>query len=162
MFTKPFIVPKRDLPKEARRAGITPDPDAKQGSNSQIEFGIVRDTRNHGALSTVVAGRIRAIDVTWLDSGLLKKERDTVNFLRLLLTTRTGSTYAYVPWAQLLGVPSVTATVHHREGKPGTWLVWYAWPSIYCAYQDGAAKWWFGTWFHDEEVRLETKKTETR
>lgn len=159
-FTQPPVVPDRDIPKAARRAGITPDPDAKKGPPPQIEFGIVRDPGSHGALFNVVAGRIAAITVTWSDTGLLQTPQDTVQFLRRLLTTPTGSTYTHVPWAQMLGVPSVAATVNHTEGKPGARLVWYGWPSIYCAYQDGAGKWWFAAWFQDEDVRLETKNTE--
>lgn len=156
------VAPGRDVPREARRAGVTPDLDAKKGPQSQIEFGIVHDPHSHGALSNVVAGRISAITVTWADAGLLKRIQDTDDFLRCLLTTRAGSTYTYVPWAQSLGVPQVAATVEHTEGKNGRWLVWYVWPSVYCAYQDGAGQWWFGAWFQDGDVSLETKRTETR
>ncbi|MDD5273441.1 MAG: hypothetical protein PHU14_12060 [Methylovulum sp.] len=161
-FVKPPVVPVRGVPKEADCAGLEPDPNGNKGGRSGISFSVVLDPDSHGSLASVVANRISAITVMWSDHALLKTAQDTEDFLRRLLTTRTGSTYTYIPWAQGLGTPHIAARVQHTEGKSGQWLVWYGWPSVYCAYQDGAGKWWFGVWFHDEDARLEPKKHEAQ
>lgn len=139
-FTKPAVAPDRDVPKDARNAKGTPD------------------SGNPGPLSDVVAGRIAALTVTWSNPALFGTAKDAADFLRRLLDSRKGSTYPHIPWAQNLGVPDVAATVQHSDGKNGRWLVWYAWPSVYSAYQDGTGRWWFSAWFHDKDVRLETQK----
>ncbi len=135
VFPDKQIVPDRDLPREAREARSA-------------------DSNDQGAFSKVVAGRISTVTVTYSQPKVLKGKKDTENYLRLLLTIPSGSTYRHVPWAQMLGVPTVAATVGHAKGEPGTWLVWYAYPSVYCAYQDGSGKWWFGVWFHVEETPI--------
>lgn len=129
LFSETPVQPEGDLPKEARQAGIT------------------RVLGNHDAFSKLVAGSISTITVNYFDPKALKSKQDTETFLRRLLTTPKGSTYNSPPWAQLLGVPTVAATVGHNQGKPGTWLVWDGDQSVYCAYMDGAGRWWFGVWF---------------
>ena len=56
-------------------------------------------------------------------------------------------------WAQSLDLPTVTAIVEHHQGKSGTWLIWDAGQSVYCAYKDGSGRWWFGGWFQNEIPR---------
>lgn len=141
MFVDPPVRPTPDIPADARDAGTEADPDAAKGGASGIRFRIVRDPSDHGPLSNLVAGRITALNVTWSDGTLFTTNRETENFLRRLLTVPQGSTRTHVPWAQMLGLPSVVATVQHTEGNGGSWHMWYSWPSIYCVYRDGSGKW---------------------
>lgn len=153
-FIEPPIVPARDLPQEARHAGVTPDPQAKKGKASNIEFGIVRDPSDHGALSNIVANHITAIAVTWADTNRFKTHQQTESLVRHLLTAPTGSyagsychTFAYVAWSQVLGRPNIAARVEHADGKPGQLLLFAGGPGYYYfAYNDRKAKWWFGHW----------------
>jgi hypothetical protein len=101
-----------------------------------------------------VVGRITALEVTWSDTALFRTNRETEDFLRRLLATSRGSTVTFVPWAQMLGEPSIVATVEHTEGARGSWHIWYGWPSIYCVYRDGRGTWWFGYWMEVEALRL--------
>jgi hypothetical protein len=137
LFADKPAPPGRDVPKEARQAA----PDRRE------------KPAHPGAFSKLVAGGISTITVTFFDPKALKGRQDTERFLRRLLTTPKGSTYNHVPWAQSLGVPTVSATIEHTQGKPGTWLVWDGGQSVYCAYQDGAGRWWFGVWFQGEIPR---------
>jgi hypothetical protein len=136
-FSTPLVRPAPDVPADARNAGRP-----------------VRDISDHGPLSTLVAGRIAALEVTWSDTALFRMNRETEDFLRRLLAAPQGSTVTHIPWAQMLGVPSVVATVEHTEGTRGSWHIWYGWPSIYCAYRDGRGTWWFGYWMEVEALRL--------
>jgi hypothetical protein len=136
LFSEKPVQPERDLPKEARQAATT-----------RNAFD------HHAAFSKLVAGSISTVTVTYFDPKALKAKQDTEKFLRRLLTTPKGSTYKFPPWAQMLGVPTVAATVGHTQGKPGTWLVWDGGQSVYCAYKDGASRWWFGVWFQEEIPR---------
>lgn len=153
-FIEPPIVPARDLPKEARRAGITSDPDAKKGKTTEIEFGIVRDTKDHGALSNIVAGHIAAITVTWADTNRFKTHDQTESVVRRLLSApaasyHTGSychTYTFVVWSQHLGQPNIAARVEHSGGKPGQLLLFASGDAYLFAYEDREAKWWLGQW----------------
>jgi hypothetical protein len=153
-FANPRVQPAADVPSDARHAGTEPDPDAAKGGPSGVRFRIVRDISDHGALSTLVAGRIAALEVTWSDTALFRTNRETEDFLRRLLAAPQGSTVTHIPWAQMLGVPSVVATVEHTEGARGSWHIWYGWPSIYCVYRDGRGTWWFGYWMEVEALRL--------
>lgn len=155
-FVDPPVRPAPGLPAETRDAGTEPDPDASTGGASNIRFRIVRDPSDHGPLSKVVAGRIAALDVTWSEAAVVGTRGETEEFLRRLLALPRGSTHTYVPWAQMLGVPSVLASVRHAEGDTGSWRIWYSWPSIYFAYRDGRGTWWFGYWFALDELRLGT------
>jgi len=92
--------------------------------------------------------------VTWTDPRLFTPRDRAAEFLRRLLTSPSGSTYTHVPWAQAQHVPSVVATVRHAQGDAGSWHVWYAWPSIYAAYRDGAGTWWFSHWMDVEALRV--------
>jgi hypothetical protein len=152
-FANPPVRPTPDIPADSRHAGTEPDPDAGKGGPWEVRFGTVRDLRDHGPLSTLVAGRIAALDVTWSDVALFRTNAETEDFLRALLTVPKGTTRTHVFWAQMLGVPSVVATVEHTQGARGSWRVWYAWPSIYCVYRDGRGAWWFGHWFEVEALR---------
>lgn len=153
-FIEPTIVPAHDLPSEARHAGITPDPDAKKGKTTEIKFGIVRDTKDHGALSTIVAGRIAGITVTWAETNRFKTQEQTESVVRRLLSAPAGSyqsgsycqTYTFVVWSQRLGQPSITVRVEHKDGKPGQLLLFASGDAYLFAYQDEEAKWWLGQW----------------
>lgn len=153
-FIEPPIVPASDLPRDARHAGVTPDPQAKKDKASDIEFGIVRDPSDHGALSNIVADHITAIAVSWTDTNRFKTHQQTETLVRRLLTSPTGSytgsychTFTYVVWSQVLGRPSIAARVEHANGKSGQLLLFASGPGdYYFAYKDGQAKWWFGQW----------------
>jgi hypothetical protein len=153
-FVSPPARPASGVPSDARDAGTEPDPDAGHDGTANIRFRIVRDIRDHGALSALAAPRIAAVTVTWTDPALLTTNRETEAFLQRLLTVAQGSTYTHVPWAQALGLPSVVATIEHTDGRRGSWHVWYGWPSVYCVYRDGDGAWWFGHWFHVDPLRL--------
>lgn len=153
-FIEPPIVPARDLPREARRAGITPDPDANKGKATEIEFGIVRDTKDHGALSNIVAGHIAAITVTWSDTNRFKTHEQIESVVRRLLSAPAGSyhtgsycqTYTFVAWSQPLGQPNIAAQVEHTGGKPGQLLLFASGDAYLFTYEDREAKWWLGQW----------------
>lgn len=119
-FVEPPVRPAPDIPPDARGAGTDPDPDATNGGASGIRFRIVRDPSDHGSLASIVAGRITALRVTWSEGTLFPTNRETDRFLRRLLTVPEGSTTTYVPWAQMLGRPSVVATVEHTGGNRGS------------------------------------------
>src|ERR1043165_953467 len=118
LFSEKPVLPERDVPKEARKARSAPD--AKPG-----------------AFSSLVAGSISTVTVTYFNPKALKGNQETEQFLRRLLTTPEGETYNHIPWAQSLPVPTIAAAVQHTKGEPGTWLVWDAGQSVYCAYKDG-------------------------
>jgi len=120
-FIEPPIVPALDLPREARRAGLTPFPNAKKDKTTEIEFWIVRDTKDHGALSNIVAGHISAIAVTWADTNRFTTHQQTEGVVRRLLSASAGSchTYTFVVWSQFVGQPNIVARVEHADGKPG-------------------------------------------
>lgn len=102
-----------------------------------------------GPLSKLVGDSISTITVTYFDPKVLEGEQPTENFLRRLLTTPKGQVYTRIPWAQMLRGPTVATTLEFAEGKTGVWLVWDGGESVYCAYKDGAGRWWFGVWFQD-------------
>lgn len=133
LFAEKMVLPERDVPKEA---------------HDQRSKDVFR-----GPFSKLVAGNISSISVTYFDTKKLKEKKDTEDFLRRLLTTPRGTTFNHIPWAQSLAVPTVAATVEHAQGKAGTWLVWDGGQSAYCAYKDGAGRWWFGVWFQNEVPR---------
>lgn len=146
--------PAADIPRDSRDAGTVPDPDAAKGGPAGVTFRIVRDLRDYGAFSSVAAPGIRALGITWWDAALFGSEARVETFLRRLASVPRGSTVTHVPWAQMLGVPSVVAEVDHAAGTRGTWHVWYAWPSVYSVYRDGGGRWWFGYWMEVEPLRL--------
>jgi hypothetical protein len=52
-------------------------------------------------------------------------------------------------------LPDRTLTAATAEGGGrGHLRVWYHWPSVYTAYQDGDGKWWFSHWLERDDVRL--------
>jgi hypothetical protein len=61
--------PQADIPREARGAGSTPDPDAKIGAGSNITFGIVTDLKDCGPLRNVVPPDIQAVTVRHYDGS---------------------------------------------------------------------------------------------
>jgi polyhydroxybutyrate depolymerase len=133
LFAEKMVQPQRDVPKEALERA---KPDGIRGPFSKLFM-----------------GNISSVTVTYFDTKMLKERKDTEEFLRRLLTTPKGSIYAHVPWSQILDLPTVTATVEHHQGKNGTWLIWDAGQSVYCAYKDGSGRWWFGGWFQKEIPR---------
>jgi hypothetical protein len=153
-FVDPPIVPAPGLPGEARRAGLTPVPDADKGKATEIGFGIVRDSKDHGALSNIVAGHIAAITVTWADPNRFKTQVQTASFVRRLLSAPAGSydtgsycqTYTFVVWSQMLGQPNIAARVEHTGGKPGQLLLFTSGGICLFAYEDRESKWWLGQW----------------
>jgi len=152
-FLDPPIVPAPDLPRDARRAGVTPEPAGTNGPPCNIQFGIVRDTKDHGALSNIVSGHIASIALTWADTNLFRTHSDTEGTLRRLLSAPSGSiytgsycqTYTHVFWDQVLGLPSIAARVEHTDGKPGQLLL-FGTGDCFFAYQDRHGKWWLCHW----------------
>ena len=102
----------------------------------------------------MLGGRLAALDVTWWDRALFAREAIVAGFLRRLVGSSKGSTTNFVPWAQRLPVPSVATTAEETDGTRGRLLVWYAWPSVYTAYQDGRGAWWFSHWMDVDELRV--------
>jgi hypothetical protein len=133
---------------------VTPDLDANNGKATEIEFGIVRDTEDRGALSNIVAGHITAITVTWADTNRFKTHEQTESVVRRLLSAPAGSyhtssycqTFTFVVSSQLLGQPNIAARVEHTAGKPGQLLLFASGDAYLFAYQDREAKWWFRQW----------------
>ncbi len=152
-FLAPQVNPPADLPRDARLAG-TVSPPAGTDASSGVVFRTVPDVSDHGPPSRVVGGRIETLGVSWWDRTLFTAESAVEAYLQRLFASSSGSTTVFVPWAQLLPTPSVAATAGETGGRAGRLLLWYAWPSVYLAYQDGDAKWWFGHWLEREDVRL--------
>jgi hypothetical protein len=152
-FGSPPIAPAPDIPPESRMAGTEPDPDASKGGPWEVRFGLVRDHRDYGPLSVLVAGRIAALDVTWSEAAIFGTPAETEAFLRALLREPKGVSHTHVFWAQMLPVPSIVATVDHTSGARGTLHVWFASPSIYAVYRDGRGLWWFAHWMEAEALR---------
>jgi hypothetical protein len=144
--------PDPDLPADARQAGTVPDTGA--GPSGNITFRIVADTRDHGPLSVLMTGRVSVVEVDWWDRALFKADAAVDAYVRRLLGASSGSTTTFVPWAQRLPVPSLTAITEERDGHRGRLRVWYQWPSVYTAYQDGDGTWWFSHWLGRDDVRL--------
>lgn len=159
---EPPVIPEIGIPKDALRAGLKFDSDSNNELNLGFTIGTVLDRKNHGSLSNVVANRISAITVTYSDPALYTTTQVTEDFLRRLLTTHHGSTYTHVPWAQGLLQPNFETRISHTEGQSGRWLVWCGRREVFCAYQDGAGKWWFSYWMEVEGVRLKPKKMDIK
>jgi hypothetical protein len=135
LFSDKLVQPAPDMPEEARQQErIVP------GAKPKI-------------FSKLVEGNISSVTVTYFDQQILKEKKDTEALLRQLLTTPKGTTHDDVPWAKILGVPTVAATVEHTQGKTGVWLIWKTSRQVLCAYKDGQGRWWFGLWFDLEMPR---------
>jgi hypothetical protein len=152
-FLAPQVTPPTDLPPDARLAG-TRSPPAGTDAASGVVFRTVPDVSDHGPPARVVGGRIETLGVSWWDRTLFPAESAVEAYLQRLLASSSGSTTVFVPWAQRLPAPSVAATAGETGGRRGRLLLWYAWPSVYLAHQDGDATWWFGYWLEREDVRL--------
>ena len=127
-FADPPVTPPRNLPKEAQ---CPPDFDSKE----------------HGTFTDIVAGRIKALNVTWADPKFFKTQSQTRELLRELLSSTNTYTYNFHIWQWADVTPSVVATVEHTVGNQGKWMVWCdRSPSIYWAYLDGNGKWRWGGW----------------
>jgi hypothetical protein len=148
--------PPADLPPDARSSGTVPDPQPGRRAGG-IEMRIVRDVSDRGPLSRVISSRLQGLEVTWWDGGLFRGERAVADFLSRLVGSNRGSTVGFVPWAQQLPVPSVAMTVEETRGRRGRLLVWYGWPSVYTAYQDGDGTWWFSYWMEVDELRVQPR-----
>lgn len=153
-FTTSPTRPPADIPAGARGAGTVADGGSPRSRRSNIEFRVVPDPSDRGSFSKVVAPQIRVLDVRWSDGTLLRTREATEEFLRRLVAEPTGSTHTHVPWAQMLGVPSVVADVKHIDGTTGSWHIWYGWPSVYAVYGNGGQAWWFSHWFDVAALRL--------
>ena len=128
---------------------VQPDPNVPKEGRKQLPAPDFRA----GPFSKMLRGKISSVTVTYFDTKILTKRKDTERFLDHLLTTTKGETFSYIPWAQSLPIPTVAATVEHTKGNPGTWLVWDLGQSVYCAYQDEAGRWRFGVWFMEQIPR---------
>jgi polyhydroxybutyrate depolymerase len=80
LFAEKMVQPERDVPKEALEPA---KPDGIRGPFSKL-----------------VAGNISTVTVTYFNTKMLKERKDAEEFLRRLLTTPKGSTYAHVPWCK--------------------------------------------------------------
>ena len=135
LFSDKSVQPAPDVPKEARQ-------------QERIVPG-----KNVKTFSKLVEGNISSVTVTYFDQKNLKEKKDTEALLRQLLTTPKGTINDELPWAKILSVPTVGATVEHTQGKTGVWLIWKTDRQVLCAYKDGQGRWWFGMWFDLEEPR---------
>jgi hypothetical protein len=131
--------PEADIPREARGAGTTPDPDATSGPRSNITFGIVTDLKDYGPLRNVMPRDIHAATVRHYD-GSFKDIREVRRYLIAVLRSEKGSTTTYCPWAEALPVPAVEATIQFASGEKGRLLLWRQGRLVY---QDPGLKWWF-------------------
>ncbi len=131
--------PDADIPREARSAGTTPDPDANTSTGSNISFRIVSDLTDYGPLRNVITSDIHAITVRYYD-GSFKDIQEVQSYLTSVLRSDKGSTNTFCPWAEMLPVPAVEATVQFTSGRTGRWLVWRQGRSVY---RDPDMKWWF-------------------
>ena len=131
--------PEADIPREARGAGTTPDPDATSGPRSNITFGIVTDLKDYGPLRNVMPRDIHAATVRHYD-GSFKDIREVRRYLIAVLRSEKGSTTTYCPWAEALQVPAVEATIQFASGEKGRLLLWRQGRLVY---QDPGLKWWF-------------------
>ncbi len=131
--------PDADIPREARFAGTKPDPDSKTTPQSNISFGIVTDLKDYGPLRNIITNGIHAITVRYYDSSF-KDIQEVQKYLTSVLRSEKGSTNAFCPWAELLPVPAVEATVQFTSGRTGKWLLWRQGRSVY---RDPDMKWWF-------------------
>jgi hypothetical protein len=103
------------------------------------------DAKDHGALTNIVAGRMAALTVTWVDPEIFKSQSQVQDFLRELLCSTNENTFTWHIYSWGDGSPCVVAKVEHINGKPGKWWVWDS-PALFWAYQDGNGKWWWGSW----------------
>jgi hypothetical protein len=131
--------PEADMPREARRAGTTPDPDAKSGPPSGVIFGIVTDLRDYGPVRNVMPWDIHAVTVRHFD-GSFRDIQEVQRYLTSVLRSEKGSTTTFCPWAEMLPVPAVEATIQFASGETGRLLLWRQGRLVY---QDPALKWWF-------------------
>lgn len=132
--------PEADIPREARGAGTTPDPDAASGPRSGITFGIVTDLKDYGPLRNIMPRDIHAVSVRHYD-GSFKDIQEVQRYLTAVLRSERGSTTTYCPWAEALPVPAIEATIQFASGEKGRLLLWRQGRLVY---QDPAQKWWFG------------------
>jgi hypothetical protein len=131
--------PEAGLPREARWAGTTPDPDATGGPRSNVMFGIVTDLKDYGPIRNVMPQDIRAVSVRYY-SGAFKDIREVQQYLTSVLRSEKGSTTTHCPWAESLPVPSIEATIQFASGETGRLLLWRPGRLVY---QDPGQKWWF-------------------
>jgi len=132
--------PDPGIPREARSAGIKPEPDSPSSSGSNISFGIVTDLKDYGPLRDIIdRADIHAVAVRYYD-GSFKDIREVQTFVTSVLGSEKGSTNAFCPWVEMLPVPSVEATIRFASGRTGKWLLWRQGRSVY---RDPDMKWWF-------------------
>jgi hypothetical protein len=132
--------PDAGIPREARSAGIKPDPDSSVHPRSNISFGIVTDLKDYVPLRDTIKGHaIHAITVRYYN-GSFKDTREVQAYLTSVLQSEKGSTNTSCPWAEMLAVPSVEATIQFTSGATGKWLLWRQGRSVY---RDPELKWWF-------------------
>ena len=103
------------------------------------------DADDHGALTNIVAGRIAALTVSWADPEIFKAQSQVQDFLRDVLCSTNTQMWKFHIWSYGDGIPCVTATVKHTNGRKGLWWVWNR-PNLAWAYHDANGKWWWGSW----------------
>jgi len=131
--------PEADIPREARRAGTTPDPDARSSPRSDITFGIVTDLKDYGPPRNVMPREIHAVSVRYYDDSF-KDIQEVQQYLTSVLRSEKGSTTTYCPWAESIPVPAIEATIQFASGEKGKLLLWRQGRLVY---QDSGLKWWF-------------------
>jgi len=149
-FANPPVPPARGVPNEARDAGTVPHSSSTNG-RFEVQFREIPDTSDHGPLPTLLGGRISSIHVTYADRKPFPRNKEITTYLHRLVGTASGSSYTAVMWSQMLGQPFLAATVTHNDDTPGRLLLWYDKLKGYFVYQDGAQKWWFGTYSLDSK-----------
>lgn len=131
--------PEPGIPREARGAGTTPDPDATGGPRSNIRFGIVTDLTDYGPPRNVVSPDIHAVTVRHYDRSF-RNIQEVQRYLTSVLRSDKGSTTTFCPWAEALPVPAIEATIQFASGGKGRLLLWREGRLVY---QDPDLKWWF-------------------
>lgn len=61
-------------------------------------------------------------------------------YLIAVLRSEKGSTTTHCPWAEMLPVPAIEATIQFASGGKGRLLLWRQGRLVY---QDPGQKWWF-------------------
>lgn len=131
--------PEADIPREARLAGTTLDPDAKGSPQTNISFRIVTDLKDYGPLRNIIGSDIHSVTVRYHD-GSFKDVGEVRTYLASVLQSDKGTTTTYCPWAEALPVPSIEATIQFASGVKGRLLLWRQGRLVY---QDPSLKWWF-------------------
>jgi hypothetical protein len=126
---------------------VQPAPDVPEEANQQPRL---PKQMKPASFSGLFQAKISSVTVTYSDPKVLKEKKDTEQLLNRLLTSPKNLTYQERPWAKILDIPTVAATVEHKQGKAGVWLIWGTGRSVCSAYKDEDGRWWFGLCFQNE------------